>query len=215
MLCVLDVLYANTQPPSSFPQLATILENVATKLGAATVATAIGKAEQVLVDGADIIDDLAQAQADWGAKNYAAFGADLGQLAQDVSATGCKSWVCKLAQGILSQFDIYFSDLTKCEADITVAMANFTNGANLWTSKNYGGAVTDFAAGLNIVAKAVTDCGIKQELDSLQVREEERERERWRGGLLFEHLLKCLRRVVGVLQWRGVACVLSRMLWRA
>ena len=166
------------KPLLPFPQLATILENVATKLGAATVATAIGKAEQVLVDGADIIDDLAQAQADWGAKNYAAFGADLGQLAQDVSATGCKSWVCKLAQGILSQFDIYFSDLTKCEADITVAMANFTNGANLWTSKNYGGAVTDFAAGLNIVAKAVTDCGIKQELDSLQVREEERERRR-------------------------------------
>jgi hypothetical protein len=169
------------------PQLATILENVATKLGAATVATAIGKAEQVLVDGADIIDDLAQAQADWGAKNYAAFGADLGQLAQDVSATGCTSWVCKLAQGILSQFDIYFSDLTACEADITVAMANFTNGANLWTSKNYGGAVNDFAAGLNIVAKAVTDCGIKQELDSLQVREEEG------GGYCsnFEHLL-CL-----------------------
>ena len=150
------------------PKLATIMEDVATKLGAASVAKAIGNAEQVLVDGADIVDDLGQMQADWSAKNYAAFGADLGQLSQDVSATGCKSWVCKLVQGLLQQFDIFFSDLTACEADVKLAEANFTDGANLWTQHQYEQAVAQWAAGLNTVAKAVSDCGVSAELNSLQ-----------------------------------------------
>jgi hypothetical protein len=67
--------------------LAKVLEEVATQLGDAPLATAIGDAVQVLVSGSDITLFLQKMEHDFKSNSWPEFGHDLGDLA--VSALGC------------------------------------------------------------------------------------------------------------------------------
>lgn len=59
---------------------ATIIEDAAKKLGDDAVANIVGEATQVLVNGADVVEEIAQATSDWNSKNYKAFGQDLSDM---------------------------------------------------------------------------------------------------------------------------------------
>ena len=146
------------------PQLATILEDTATRLGADSLATAIGKAEQLLVGGADVTLDIAKVAADIKAGAWSAVGTDLGGLSDWVSGTGCKSFVCKVLEGLLTESGIVFSHLEACETDLRSAEASFTAGAAAWSANNPKSALQYFATGLNQVSTSVDDCGLTQEV---------------------------------------------------
>jgi hypothetical protein len=67
--------------------LAKIIEDAATKLGDDAVAQVVGKSTQVLVNGADVVEEIAQATSDWNSKNYKAFGQDLSDMATRINGT--------------------------------------------------------------------------------------------------------------------------------
>ena len=69
--------------------LAKIVEDAATKLGDDAVANVVGKSTQILVNGADVVEEIAQATSDWNAKNYKAFGQDLSDMASRINGTWC------------------------------------------------------------------------------------------------------------------------------
>merc|ERR1712166_694432 len=147
---------------------ALILEDVATKLGAPAVATGIGAAVQVLVEGADLTLDIQKLVQDAKANSWSSVGHDLGSLATWLSSTGCKSFVCKLVEGLLNAAAIPFQSLEACEADLKEAEQDFTAGAAAMGQKQIGAAAKYWASALNHVAKSTQDCGLASELSFME-----------------------------------------------
>jgi hypothetical protein len=147
---------------------ALILEDVATKLGAPAVATEIGAVVQVLVDGSDLTLDINKLIADGKAGSWSSVGHDLGSLSSWLAGTGCKSFVCKIVEGLLNAAAIPFQDLLACEADLKQAEADFVAGGAAMGQKKVGAALQYWASGLNHVAKSTNDCGLAAELSYME-----------------------------------------------
>jgi hypothetical protein len=148
--------------------LGKILEDMATKLGDAPLATAIGDAVQVLVAGSDITLFLQKMELDFATDSWPEFGHDLGDLAAWLNTKGCTSFVCKIVEGLLQEGDIVFTHLEACEKDLRTAESDFTAGAALFSKKQYADGLKYWASGLNAVSQSVTDCGLQQELAFLE-----------------------------------------------
>ena len=87
-----------------------------------------GEVVLVLVDGADITNEIADAVADYQAGRLQAFGKDLGDIASFLSDTvHCNTFVCKVVEGILDGADLVLSDLKQCESDLSQAEDDFVN----------------------------------------------------------------------------------------
>jgi hypothetical protein len=148
--------------------LAKILEDTATKLGDSSLATEIGDVSSILVEGADVTDQLSKTAADFNSKNYNALGSDLSQLSTMLASTKCHSIVCKVVEGLLNMAGVAYQDLQSCETDLRAAETNFITGSQDFKSKKYGSGLNQWATGLNSVAKAVKDCGLEDELGFIE-----------------------------------------------
>jgi len=149
-------------------QLAKILEDTATKLGDAALATEIGNVVSLLVEGADVTDLLTKTAADFKSKNYNALGNDLSTLSNKLAGTKCNSIVCKVVEGLLNAAGVAYQDLKGCETDLRAAEQNFVTGSQDFKKKSYGKGLNQWATGLNSVAKAVSDCGLEDELGFIE-----------------------------------------------
>ena len=145
-------------------QLAEILEDTATQLGASSLATEIGDIASLLVSGADVTDLLSKTVADLNNNNYNALGMDLQSLSTKLSGSKCNSIVCKVVEGLLNAAGVAYTDLQGCEADLRDAETNFITGSQDFKQKAVGKGLNQWATGLNAVAKAVTDCDLQHEL---------------------------------------------------
>jgi hypothetical protein len=81
---------------------------------------------------------------------------------------GCKSFVCKIVEGLLQEGDIVFTHLEACEKDLREAEADFTAGAALFAKKEYKDAIKYWGNGLNAISTSVTDCGLEAELKFIE-----------------------------------------------
>jgi len=150
------------------PELAQILEDTAKKLGGSAVSAEIASVVSIIVEGADVTDDLARASQDFKAQNWAAFGNDLGTLSDLVASSKCNLFVCKVVEGLLHAFGIALQDLSTCKQDLYAANQAFIAGAQYFGQKKIGSAVNEWAEGLNEISKAVTGCGITDELKYIE-----------------------------------------------
>jgi hypothetical protein len=162
------VALADSIKDCNIPQVAQVAENMFTKLNDNAAANMIGEVVQVLVNGADITLDLNSAVLDFGGKNWAGFGADLGNLAQAISSTKCNSVACKIVEGLLNAAGTAFQNLEACENDLKKAVAGFTEGAQSFQKKDYRDGLKNWAKALNTVSTAVSACGISQELSYME-----------------------------------------------
>ena len=149
-------------------QLAKILEDTATKLGDSALAVEIGDVVSLLVQGADVTDLLSKTAADFKSKNYNALGNDLQSLSSKLAGTKCHSIVCKVVEGLLNAAGVAYQDLKGCEADLAAAQSNFIVGSQDFKKKKIGDGLNQWATGLNSVAKAVSDCGLQDELGFIE-----------------------------------------------
>lgn len=151
------------------PGIGKIAQDMFTKLNDKTVANDIGKAVQLLVDGADVTHEVNKAVLDFEAENWAGFGTDLGAFAQFISdEIKCNSVACKVLEGLLNAGGVAFKDLKACEGDLKTAVAGFTSGAQLFENKKYLDAVNSWATALNTVATSVSACGVEDETKYFQ-----------------------------------------------
>lgn len=149
-------------------QLATILEETATRLKQDSAAAIIGEVAQVLISGADVTDDLHKIIVDAQAQDWVALGRDLGSLSDWVGGTGCNTFVCRLIEGILQQADMSLVNLGPCKDSLRSSETEFAQGASLWKQGKNGQALQLWAAGLNDIAKSVDTCGVAPELAFIQ-----------------------------------------------
>ena len=150
--------------------LSTLLETTATQLGLNTTSGVIGDVEQLLVNGADITLDVASLVADAGHSRWGALGADLASLALKLNSSAgfeCKSYVCRLVEGVLASAGLALQDLKACEAAFALTETDFADGATRWRAGDVKGALSEWSSALNVVAHAVTDdsgCGVAKQL---------------------------------------------------
>ena len=148
------------------PQIVEALENVATAFGADAVATAMGSVVLLLVEGKDVAGDLSMAILDFQAGDWEAFGRDLGDIATFLKdEIHCNTFVCKVVEGIAEAAGIALTNLKVCEQDLKEVEADFVNAVNDFKSKKNEDGVRSLAHGLRMVGKALTDCGLGEELD--------------------------------------------------
>jgi len=93
---------------------------------------------------------------------------DMGRLADWLSSNGCKSFVCRLVEGVLKEVDTSLLDLKPCEATLRSAEKSFSAGAALWGQGEPMDAVKYWAAGLNQVAKGVEACDVDGHLKFIE-----------------------------------------------
>jgi uncharacterized protein YukE len=153
--------------------LSTLLESTASQLGLNHTVGVIGEVEQLLVNGADITLNIASIVTDAENGRWKGLGADLSALALKLNSTDgfkCKSFVCRVVDGMLTSLGLALQDMGACESALTLAEGDFTSGATLWRTGDIKGAVKDWSSGLNVIAHAITDdsgCGIAKQLGLL------------------------------------------------
>lgn len=145
-----------------------VAENMFNKIHDNTIANDIGDVVQLLVQGADVTLDINRAVQDFGGKNWASFGSDLGSLAEFLNSTKCQSVTCKIVEGLLNAAGIAFQDLKACETDLKHAVSGYTEGAQLFEQRNFKGALKTWSTALSQTSAAVSDCGLKKELGYIQ-----------------------------------------------
>lgn len=148
--------------------VSSIAENMFNKVNDDAIANEIGHITQLLVQGADVTLDINRAVLDFSGKNWAGFGHDLGNLADFLNSTKCQSVTCKIVEGLLNAAGIAFQDLKECESDLKGAIAEYTQGAQLFEQKNYKSAIKTWASALSDTSKSVSACGLKEELGYIQ-----------------------------------------------
>jgi len=163
-LGTLMVALANSVQSCNVPQLATIAENMLTKMGDSPAAVQIGNVVTLLVNGADLTLQVEQSVVDFDARNYNAFGSDLTTLAQSISSSRCRSVGCQVVEGILGAAGTAFSDLKACRADIQKSEMGFVTAAQQFKLKQYKLAVQSVSSSLSSVAAAVTACGLQKQM---------------------------------------------------
>jgi len=146
------------------PKLGKILQDTATKLHEDSIASIVGEVVQMFVGGSDVVLDLQKMIVDLEKEQWAELGKDLGKVSDRVTATGCNSFVCHLVEGILTEADMVLTDLKPCEADLREAEKKFIAGTTSFANNQPGTAVKYWGTSLNILANAMTDCGVAKEL---------------------------------------------------
>jgi hypothetical protein len=162
------VTLASAVTDCQIPGIAKVAEDMFTKLQHSTIANNIGNVVQLLVEGADVTSKVDRAALDFGSKNWAAFGNDLGSIAEFLASTKCNSVACQIVEGLLNAAGIAFQNLEVCEKDLYSAIDGFTQGAQLFDQKSYKSAIKTWATSLNQVAVAVKDCGLEKELGFIE-----------------------------------------------
>jgi len=145
-------------------ELATVLENTATKLGSQAAAAAIGEVAQVLVDGSDITLDIQKLIVDFQADQWSSVGHDLGTLSNWLLEVDCTTYACKVVEGLLNAAAIPFQSLAACETDLQTAASSLTAGAAAFATKDYKSGLSYWSSALFSVSKTVQDCGLAKEL---------------------------------------------------
>eukprot|EP00941_MAST-03F_sp_MAST-3F-sp1_P005711 g5711.t1 len=148
--------------------LGKVMEDTATMLKANATTTVIGNVVTAIVDGSDVTLSLLQAANDASANRWAALGSDLTRIGQNLTSDlSCTNFVCKIVKGILDTVGIAMEDLSACEDSLKLAEDDFTNGAQLWKSKDHRNALSSFSKGISQVAKLIQKCGVDKELTTL------------------------------------------------
>jgi len=150
------------------PKIGSILSKTAAELHDDALVTFIDRSVQMLVSGADVTPDIQKIIVDFQTNQWASLGKDLGSLSDLISGHGCKSFVCRLIEGVLQEAKLTLTDLEPCTNDLRLAENKFTAGAAIWRQGQPGNAVRYWAAGLNEVAQSVDACGLTQQLSYIK-----------------------------------------------
>eukprot|EP01029_Cantina_marsupialis_P027512 TRINITY_DN7711_c0_g1_i1.p1 TRINITY_DN7711_c0_g1~~TRINITY_DN7711_c0_g1_i1.p1 ORF type:complete len:950 (+),score=285.81 TRINITY_DN7711_c0_g1_i1:122-2971(+) len=152
------------------PEISALIEEEAKRISGASVQ--IGGTVKIIVNDADIFQDIYGAIMAFEQKDWGTFGMRLGSLLQRMQQTSCTTEGCYILEGLLQSMQIVASDMGECKADLVAAVGLFNDGVSSFKSKDYRNAVTNFATGLDKIAIAVADCHLTESSQFIQTEAE-------------------------------------------
>jgi hypothetical protein len=157
----LDILSEGLKNEScGVPRIASLIGKLSPKLAKAVVKVEDGKAVKILVESADIYDDLYKLVGAIETKDYDTVGTELSNLLRVLRASGCETKACIVLEGLMASIQEELSDFDSCMKD-----ADLSWSAMHYASEDFkGGHLKDGAIQLGHavvgLARAVGDCHI-------------------------------------------------------
>jgi hypothetical protein len=155
-------LLANGVRDCHLDELADVIVAQASKLGLADVQV-LDTIVHVLVEGADVYNDVYEAANAYEAGDYASAGRALSALLQDTKLASCKTPICEILTAAIQAISTIAPDLEACESDLEAAYADFEMiGTSIKAGDNMG-ALKALSRGLEEVAVGVKPCNLANE----------------------------------------------------
>lgn len=143
--------------------LSTLIQDEAKKLTHAEVHIEGGI--KVLVDGADVYDDIYQISKSMAIKDYESVGLGLAKLINDLALSTCSTKECVLVDGILRGLQILVHDGVACKKELASAFKGFHNFVKLVDAGDYKHALGTLGKMLGGLSVSLSDCGLQNVAD--------------------------------------------------
>jgi len=150
------------------PQLGRIFEDGATKMHKHSIASITGELLQLFVSGSDVALDFQKIIVHSQNSQWEELGKDLGRISDSITNSGCHSFVCNIAEGILMEADMALTDFKPCEEVFHVAEEKIAAGAVSFANNQPGTALGYWGSALNALGNAMTECGVAEQLNYLE-----------------------------------------------
>eukprot|EP00708_Paratrimastix_pyriformis_P002054 GAFH01000792.1.p2 GENE.GAFH01000792.1~~GAFH01000792.1.p2 ORF type:complete len:893 (-),score=505.86 GAFH01000792.1:264-2867(-) len=139
--------------------VAQLIEGVAKDLHLANI-TVLSQGVQILVNGANIYDDLLTIAKSISSQDYTNFGVAVSDLLMKLQAASCNTPTCIIVEGLLKAFGQVLPHMKQCTADIDSAWQQLGTFLYDMQKKNTKDAVVQLSQALYTISNAVDDCGL-------------------------------------------------------
>jgi len=165
--------FAQSLTNCGFSGIGETLQKLANKLGSQSVVTQIKAAVVLLVEDTDVSDKISQMVLDIENKRWGPVGSTMVDLAEQLTnPNACNKVICHVVNGVINQLGTSYQNLQPCLTDLKPALPNFIRGTQSFGAMNITDGLKEWAAGLHIVAKSASNCGIWLEAQLAFVRQE-------------------------------------------
>ncbi|GMH63759.1 hypothetical protein TrLO_g576 [Triparma laevis f. longispina] len=137
--------------------LGKLIEPLSEKIGEAII-----DGDSIIINAANIYDDIYQAVKALQNKDYNLFGMEVGKLVAAINTAGCKSAACRIFIGLLESAQLVATDYTVCIAAIDDTGADFEAAINAFSAKDYKTGLTDIAKSVKDLSDDVTACDVAE-----------------------------------------------------
>ncbi|GMI14973.1 hypothetical protein TrVE_jg10961 [Triparma verrucosa] len=137
--------------------LGKLIEPLSEKIGEAIV-----DGDSIVINVANIYDDIYQAVKALESKDYSLFGMEVGKLVAAINTAGCKSAACRIFVGLLESAQLVATDYTVCIAAIDDTGADFEAAITAFSAKDYKTGLTDIAKSVKDLSDDVTACDVEE-----------------------------------------------------
>jgi len=154
-----DLAKALATDACGLENVAAVLSEVAPKLASAIVKVESSTVVKILVNSADVYDELYKAAVDLETGDSDDFGVQMGLLLAKLRATSCDTKACIVLEGVMAAFQLEATDFKVCAPDIDKAWQSTEAIFAAFEAKNYTTGLTAMSSVITQMATAVKDCG--------------------------------------------------------
>lgn len=142
------------------PKIADLIGKLSPKLAAAVVKVEDSKAVKIMVESADVYDDVFQLITAIDTGDWDTVGEELGNLLRVLRASSCETKACVILEGLMASVQEELSDFDSCMKDADRAWGDIEAGMADFKSKDYKDGVKKLGASMVQFANAVKDCDV-------------------------------------------------------
>lgn len=131
------------------------------KLAAAVVKVESSKAVQIIVESADVYDDVYQLVSALESGDWRSSGEELANLLRVLRASGCSTKACIVLEGLMAGAQKELENFDACMGDADASWENFQDGIAEFENKDYVRGIKHFTGGVVSLSHAVQDCNVE------------------------------------------------------
>ncbi len=143
-------------------KLADVISQLSPKLAKAVVKIESSNVTQIIVEFADVYDEIYQAVEALESGDISQFGMQIGRLLTSLRASGCQSKACVVVEGLLGIVQLEAGDFAECSGDLDRAWQDVETALIRMKDGEPGQAVGYLAQGISMLAKAVQGCDLEE-----------------------------------------------------
>lgn len=120
---------------------------------------------KVLVDGADVYDDIYKISKSVAANDYQSVGLGIAKLLNDLALSTCSTKECIIIDSILKALQILVHDNVRCRKELASTLGNFEKFVKRFDTGDYKLALVTLAEVLGALSVSLSDCGLQDVAD--------------------------------------------------
>lgn len=156
-----DVSLALKKDVCGLQAIGNLIGKLSPKLANAVVTIEDSKAVKIMVEAADIYDDIFQLITAIEGGDWNTVGEELGNLLRVLRASGCETKACIVLEGLMASVQKELADFDQCMGDADKAWNGLESAMTEFKNKDYVRGVKDMSGAVVTLAHAVKDCNVE------------------------------------------------------